>query len=154
MNSKHIERTVCIKKLVAFDADEGIAPVTVWLSCLNGVTTRYSCEGDESTSPYVIFSCDNMDSLSLVSVFCNILFAVEGLRNPVTLRMQVSNISHPNSVVMEFSSPEALDAFKEILERCPLANAHSSGIELKEVVDKPKKSAQKKARKKKTVPKK
>lgn len=59
---RHKQRSIAVKFA---EIDEGIVPVVLWLNSFEGVFTRYCCEGlsDCSADPYVIFFCDEFDSV-------------------------------------------------------------------------------------------
>jgi hypothetical protein len=43
--------------------DVEIIPLIEWLNTLPGVTTCYSCQGDEDSKPYVLFRCEDEEGL-------------------------------------------------------------------------------------------
>ena len=75
MNDLEVERDHDAKKVIICEADVdiGIIPLVKWMNSLNGIITRWSCEGNDETGifPYVVFFTEPYNEFELVEKIAN-----------------------------------------------------------------------------------
>ena len=82
------------------EVDKGILPVVKWLNSFEGIFTRWSCEGDLTCNPYVIFYCENSLDLVQVCMWVNCAATVEVSCDSCMLRYK-----------LVFATKQALECF-------------------------------------------
>jgi hypothetical protein len=102
--NEHETITVFLK---AVEVDKEIVPVVEWLNGFPDIYTKWSCQGDDNESPYVVFNCDAMEELLKVVRKMEYFGRVE-IRAPNDIRVL--------DYTLVFTNTQALKNFVEGLQ--------------------------------------
>jgi hypothetical protein len=103
--------------------DERIIPVVKWLNSLPGVETKFSCQGDSKSRPYVLLHCS--DESSLIKICNQTIIPISNLVGVVVAGVNVDANEGQIRHQLLFSCPRDLTLFLCHLAGHPSAKEES-----------------------------